>query len=264
MDGEGAPLTLTLLARNAPGAGVIQRFFIFVFLLSCSHRPEAHKEWSYAGENAPYHWGKVDEKFKKCETGSQQSPINLVRAKAKEFSQKLEFSYQDMQGTVVNTGHTLEIDFAQKAYLLLEGKKFYLRQMHFHAKSEHALNGLFYPAELHLVHESEDHHLAVVGLLIEIDDENFDRFGFFQSLPKAGEKRGSSSIQFSKIISSLGGHFYYRGSLTTPPCTEDVHWLVFDHHLKLSTQQLERLAALYSNNYRPLQPLKKQQLFYAR
>ncbi len=232
------------------------------FLIACSHQKETHPKWSYAGENAPYHWGEVDESFKQCETGSQQSPINLVKAKAQNFKQKVAFNYQDMQGVVVNTGHALEIDFDKSAYLVLDGKKFFLRQMHFHAKSEHALNGLFFPAELHIVHESEDRHLAVVGIFIEVDDEKFDRFGFFQSLPEAGQKRASSSIQFSKIMNNLGGHFYYKGSLTTPPCTEDVHWLVFDHHLKLSSLQLERLAALYSNNYRPLQPLKKQQLFY--
>ena len=239
------------------------RWLLMVFLFSCAHQETAHQKWSYAGENAPYHWGKVDESFSKCETGSQQSPINLSQSKAQVAENKIEFSYQDLEGIVINTGHTLEIDFNQTAFLNLNRKKYFLRQMHFHAKSEHALDGLFYPAELHLVHESEDHHLAVVGLFIEIDDQNFDRFGFFQSLPQQGEKQGSSKIQFAKIIKSLGAHYYYRGSLTTPPCTEDVHWLVFDHHLKLSTAQLERLAALYSNNYRPLQPLKNQQLFYS-
>lgn len=236
--------------------------FLFFLLLSCSHK-NSHPEWSYAGESAPYHWSEIDENFKQCESGTQQSPINLKKSKSQKLAQKVTFNYQDLKGVVINNGHSIEIDFDQSAFLTLEGKKYFLRQMHFHAKSEHALNGVFYPAELHIVHESEDRHLAVVGIFIEIDEDEFDRYGFFQSLPAVGMKGLSSEIKFSKILKNLGGHFYYQGSLTTPPCTEDVHWLIFDRHLKLSTQQLRGFESLYSNNYRPLQPLKGRHLFYA-
>lgn len=243
------------------------RFFALLFLiLSCAQRP-AHQQletphWSYQGEVAPYHWGELTEEFSSCGEGRQQSPINLTRKHARPLKHALTFAYEDLRGEVVNNGHSIMLRFTEAPYVEMGGTRFFLRQLHFHAKSEHALEGLFYPAELHVVHESKAKELLVLGFLLEIDDEVFDRFGFFQSLPKVGESRPSQTIKLKKLVDYSGSHFYYRGSLTTPPCTENVRWVVFDKHIKLSSAQLRSFESLYSNNYRPLMPVQDHQLFH--
>jgi carbonic anhydrase len=246
------------------------KFLAFLFMLmGCSKgelkSPANHEtsHWGYQGDVAPYHWGSIAEEYKSCGEGRQQSPINLVRKKAKALKHSIKFQYQDMAGEVENNGHSIKLSFQGTPYVAMEGEKFYLRQLHFHAKSEHALEGLFYPAELHIVHESVDHQLLVLGFFLELDDKNFDHYGFFQSLPKPGEKKSTKKIKLAKLINFNGSHFYYRGSLTTPPCTENVRWVIFDKHIKLSSAQLGSFESRYSNNYRPIVPLQDHQLFHS-
>jgi carbonic anhydrase len=238
---------------------------VLILFLSCTHR-ENNREtshWGYAGDVAPYHWSSIKHEYKSCGEGRQQSPINLLSSKAKRLKQPIRFAYEDMVGQVENNGHSIVLEFPTRPYVEMEGIRFYLRQMHFHAKSEHALEGVFYPAELHIVHESSDRQLLVLGFFLEFDDENYDRYGFFRSLPRVGEKKISDEIQLAKLVQFNGAHFYYRGSLTTPPCTENVRWVIFDKHIKLSSAQLRSFESLYSNNYRPLVPLQDHQLFYS-
>lgn len=244
------------------------RFFILIlFALSCAQVKESHQmesaHWDYQGAVAPYHWGELTKEFSSCGDGRQQSPINLSRKKARTLKQPIIFAYQDLRGEVVNNGHSIMLKFTEAPYVEMDGTRFFLRQLHFHAKSEHSLDGLFYPAELHIVHESKDQQLLVLGFLLEVDDEKFDKFGFFKSLPKVGETRPSETVQLKKLVDYNGGHFFYRGSLTTPPCTENVRWVIFDKHIKLSSAQLRSFESLYSNNYRPLMPLREHQLFHA-
>jgi carbonic anhydrase len=236
------------------------RFLAILFLCwSCAHQ----SHWGYKGDVAPYHWSSIQHEYKSCGEGKQQSPINLVSSNAKRLKHPITFAYQDMVGEVENNGHSIELDFSGGPFVEMEGIRFYLRQMHFHAKSEHALEGVFYPAELHIVHESHDKELLVLGFFLELDDKNFDHYGFFRSLPRVGEKKISDKIQLAKLVQFNGAHFYYRGSLTTPPCTENVRWVVFDKHIKLSSAQLKSFESLYSNNYRPLVAMQDHQLFYS-
>ncbi len=236
-----------------------------MLLVSCAVTPakEHSAEWSYSGDSAPYHWGEVKSDFKACAEGKFQSPVNLQRMKSTVLKHPIHFSYSDISGSVHNNGHALVVSFDDKAYVELEGIRFYLRQLHFHVKSEHALEGLFYPAELHVVHEDQNRQLLVLGFLLEINDEDFDRYGFFAALPEVGETVHGAKIALEKLVRINGGHFYYRGSLTTPPCTEGVRWVIFDKHIRLSSEQLSRLEALYPNNYRPLRPLNGRPLYHA-
>jgi carbonic anhydrase len=234
----------------------IFKIICLVLLSSCSS-----SHWDYAGEADSYHWGELRSDFKKCEVGETQSPINLTTKKALPMVHPISFNYHDMRGKIVNNGHTIEVDFEKDIYVELEKTKYFLEQFHFHAKSEHSLEGLFYPAELHLVHRSAQGELLVLGYFIEVDDENYDHYGFFKKIPARGKSEMSEIIQLEKLSQLNGKHFYYKGSLTVPPCTENVNWVIFDKHLKLSSEQIDLFAHYYSNNYRPIQKNKGHKLY---
>jgi carbonic anhydrase len=233
-----------------------------ILLTSCSHTLE--DKWSYSGEHAPYAWENLDESFKSCGIGKTQSPINLQRDIAQSVVVPVDFSYENLTGKAVNDGKTIRLEFEEKDKITLSGKSYFLKQLHFHAKSEHSIEGLFYPAEMHLVHIAEDGDLLVLGFFIKIDDKHGDHYGFFKSLPKEGESIQTQLISLTKIKAFNGPHFIYKGSLTTPPCTEGVNWVIFEKPLALSSKQLASFSSIYSSNYRPIVPIIEHKLFYSK
>jgi carbonic anhydrase len=225
------------------------------FLYSCS------THWTYEGKSSAYEWGKISRDFKSCDLGTHQSPINLDLALAKTVDEVITFHYSPHTNTTIwNNGHTIEFDFEGKNYISIGGEKFYLRQMHAHAKSEHSLNNLFFPGELHFVHLSDRGKLAVVGFFIQLKSEEKDMIHLFSLIPDEGEKIYQQDFDLTKIIPKDTQHFYYEGSLSTPPCTEDVHWIIFDKPLLLSESDWERFKRYYSHNDRPLQKMREHQL----
>lgn len=244
----------------------VVRFFYLSLLLaigiSCSHHPE--EKWSYAGSHAPYSWGGLDSSFMKCSDGKTQSPIDLDRTTALTMSSPIEFSYENLKGHAVNDGKTIRLEFEDEDSVFLQGKKYYLRQLHFHAKSEHSIDGLYYPAEMHLVHFAADGELLVLAFFIKIDDTHGVRFEFFNELPEEGEKKQTQLISLRKLEALNGPHFFYKGSLTTPPCTESVNWVVFEKPVTLGYKQLAAFSSIYSSNYRPTVPLSEHKVFYSR
>jgi carbonic anhydrase len=235
---------------------------VLILLASCSHRLE--DKWSYSGDHAPYAWGKLDKSFKSCGTGKTQSPINLQRDTAQSVVAPIDFSYENLAGHAVNDGKTIRLEFEDRDNITLSGKRYFLKQLHFHAKSEHSIEGLFYPAEMHLVHVSEDGDLLVLGFFIRIDDKHSEHYGFFKSLPKEGETRQTQLISLTKLSAFNGPHYMYKGSLTTPPCTEGVTWVIFEKPLVLSSKQLASFSSIYSSNYRPIVPITGHKIFYSK
>lgn len=220
---------------------------IILFLLSsCS----TGNHWKYFGVDSPDDWGKITSEFKSCELGHHQSPIDLVSSEAEELPEKIEFSYHDSRTRLIDNGHTIKAEFQEENFILIGVEKFYLDQLHFHAHSEHSIDGIFYPIEMHLVHKSNSGKLAVLAFFVDINGEEMNRFGFFKNI-----KEGSvaeTTIKLSRLLDHAGAHFYYEGSLTTPPCTEGVHWVIFDKHIKLHRSQIEKFKAIYTRNFRPI------------
>jgi carbonic anhydrase len=223
---------------------------------SCSHRQDP------ALPLTPYAWNRLNHQYPECDIGTHQSPINLSHAKAIEMDEKIFFNYQNSDSTIINNGHNLEMEFAERNYVTLNQQNYYLKQFHFHSKSEHALNGIFYPGELHLVHIAPDGKILVLGFFIELGTENSPGLNFFQELPEFKQSQKISNVDLSDIISGTGSHFYYEGSLSTPPCSENVHWIVFDKHLKIREQDLEKFEHYFQHSDRPLQKIKQHKLFY--
>lgn len=223
--------------------------------------PDIH--WTYQSETGPDFWGNLDTGFATCSSGQSQSPIDLTGAEDIDLLDP-EFHYEPVPLNLLNNGHTVQVPYAPGSYVLLDGDRFELLQFHFHSPSEHAIGGQAEGAELHLVHQNEAGDLAVVAVLLHADNDN-DAVAYqpiSQNLPiKAGGKvRTDKTINAKMLLPPHATTYRYSGSLTTPPCSESVTWLVMSEPVSLSLEQLAQYENLLNHNNRPLQFLNKRSL----
>jgi len=211
--------------------------------------------WEYQGKDGPQHWGQLTEAFDICSKGKNQSPIDLVADTSGDLpALVLEYTTPGKLAEV-NTGHAIQENVNPGNYLVIRGKRFELKQFHFHGPSEHTVNGNHYPMELHLVHQNATDEYAVVGLLFEEGAPN----EFLNELPSFRTKRGeapySQPIDYNDLIPDRTDYFLYNGSLTTPPCTEGVYWIVLKQPIIASREQIQHYRDLLGfDNNRPIQP----------
>ncbi len=213
--------------------------------------------WSYAGATGPEHWAELDEKFTLCGTGKNQSPIDIQTAGLQQQAKPIEFNYSTSTINVINNGHTIQVDYDPGSYAVIEGKRFDLLQFHFHSPSENTIDDT--PADLvaHMVHKAEDGQLAVVGILFRQGNENQFLTPIWANLPsEAGMKTSSSNTIFAaNMLPKERGYYHYSGSLTTPPCSENVNWNVIATVQEASSTQIEAFTSLFAKSVRPVQPL---------
>ncbi|UCN00418.1 carbonic anhydrase family protein [Sulfurimonas sp. SWIR-19] len=209
---------------------------------------EAH--WDYA-KHGPQDWGHFS---KTCKEGKEQSPINIETEK----TQQLDHSYtiklsEDYKGvsTVVDNGHSLKVTPVDAGYVSLHAKEYKLKQFHFHGMSEHTIDGRRYNAVAHFVHMAKDGSVAVIAVMFEVGEEN-------PALTKILNAKAKVTINPNDLLPEDTDHYYhYKGSFTTPPCTEGVEWYIFKDTVNISKSQLDALRKYYRNNERPTQPLNK-------
>ncbi len=250
------PLAMTDARENSPGAGESR---------SAQREPKGGTyHWDYEGVEGPGHWAMLEPSYMTCETGRQQSPINIEMPRHGENQEDLSFHYQPTPLTVLNNGHTIQVNYREGSYLRLNGKSYKLRQFHFHDPSEHHIDGKTYPMEMHLVHQDDRGHTLVVGILMAFGKENqvFSRAGDWLERhtghrlpPKAGELSTDVSFNVMDLLPSNTHHFSYHGSLTTPPCSEGVQWIILKTPIEISKVQAERFTTIIGQNARPIQPL---------
>lgn len=215
-----------------------------------------HKAWKYSGDLGPDKWGELAADFEKCQGGNQQSPINFQTVTPSDRDMPVEFHYRDMSLSWGFNGHTLQADLSSGSYINFEKKRYQLIQFHFHTPSEHTVHGEAYPAELHLVHKDSTGKLAVIGLLIKAGDENDALQDLVEKLPRTpGKTAKISGFSPDRILPAQGFYYSYRGSLTTPPCSEEVRWIVMKQPIEMSSRQLASLSNIMGSNARPVQAL---------
>ncbi len=223
---------------------------------------EAH--WSYDGKTGPAYWGELSEDWATCGDGVEQSPIDLPSGVGNEAN--LSISYHETPLAIFNNGHTVEVEYAAGGTIDVHDTRYELEQFHFHALSEHTVDGEHADLELHLVHKAEDGAYAVMAILIDEGAENEALADVWAHLPTelsdvAEEVKGVSLNIIDALPPTLD-YYEYQGSLTTPPCTEGVTWLVVKDHITMSPDQIAAFQALYDHNYRPVQPLGDRQIQY--
>ncbi len=213
--------------------------------------------WSYEGEGSPANWGKLRGDYATCGTGNRQSPID-IRDGIKVDLEPIKFDYQRTQFRITDNGHTIQVDVGEGSSIKVMEREFQLLQFHFHRPAEERINGKSFDMVAHLVHKDDDGKLAVVAVLLEKGMEHPLIQALWNSMPL---ERGQSIIPATVIdLNALlppkerRAYYTYMGSLTTPPCSEDVLWMVFKQPVQVSQQQVSIFSRLYSHNARPVQP----------
>ena len=231
-------------------------FSLFISLPVAAKEGAAH--WTYEGEEGPAHWGEISSDFRMCSEGLNQSPINLVADIHAELP-LLEFEYYSSTINEINNGHTIQQNIKPGSFLRIPSRNsnFELRQFHFHSPSEHTVDGKFYAMELHFVHADKQGALAVVGVLIEEGKEHPVLKKLWSFMP---EHVGETSIkpigiEETNLLPTTQDYFAYGGSLTTPPCSEGVKWIVLKTPIEASAEQIATFKKRVGQaNNRPLQP----------
>lgn len=212
--------------------------------------------WEYQGEAGPNNWGDILAEYALCQTGGRQSPVDLP-AGAPTTGASVDFDYRPTPLNVVNNGHTVQVNFEPGSTLIVDGTAYGVAQFHFHAPSEHTVEGVAAPLEMHIVHQADDGTLAVLGVLFYLADEDNEALAeFFSNLPAAHEDITlNGEIDLSAILDLSSPLVSYGGSLTTPPCSEGVHWFVATEAETISRAQLAAFVGVVGFNARPVQPL---------
>ena len=223
--------------------------------------PTSAAHWTYEGEEGPSHWGELDPAYEMCGTGKNQSPIDIASPGEQDLA-NIVFHYQPSEVNILNNGHTVQVNYDPGSYIELDGIRYDVAQFHYHAPSEHEVDGKFFPAELHLVHKSAEGRLAVVGLLLQEGSANTAFDPFINNLPAETSDVQDAGVKINAMdfLPGIQTTYRYSGSLTTPPCSEGVSWLVMTTPVELSSAQLSQLESLFEGNNRPVQPLNDRSL----
>ncbi|ESA33000.1 carbonic anhydrase [Leptolyngbya sp. Heron Island J] len=218
--------------------------------------------WGYTGDAGPDRWGELSDAYATCTTGSEQSPIDLTKAIHGE-QPSLSLDYQPTPLKIKNNGRTIQIDYAPGSTIRLDGERFELKQFHFHAPSEHLENGIPAAMEVHFVHQNaETQAFVVIGVLLREGTMNTALQQIWNYMPdSAGVQTTVQNCSFNamSLFPTNTEQFYrYHGSLTTPPCSETVNWIVMKETITVSLLQVDRfIQAIGKRNARPVQPLNR-------
>lgn len=254
--------------------------FLLISVMACG--PPAHDEgehvdeaendslgkvyWGYAGDVGPEHWADLSPEFALCREGVEQSPIDLTGAVPIEDvgierrlgTEVLTFEQRARVMDLVDNGHTIQVTTDVPMALDLGDTRYELVQFHFHAPSEHTIDGEHAPLEVHFVHTSASGELAVIGVLIEEGEHDALAEPIIAALPDGpGDERRVENLDLDmNDLRPLPKRYYrYRGSLTTPPCSEGVEWIVMAEKRQISSEQMATIVSHLHDNNRPVQPL---------
>jgi len=225
---------------------------------------EHKSHWGYLGESSPAHWGDINQNFKMCKEGKQQSPINIVPTKDTNLS-PLDLNYTAGATSIINNGHSIQVNVADGNTLKVDKKVYKLKQFHFHVPSENNIKGDKFPLEAHFVHVADDGKIAVIGVMFREGEENRVLAKVFKHIPnlKVGkeEKCTLSAEEIKALMPNRKDYYKFKGSLTTPPCTEGVDWFVYKEPLSVSKEQINTFFNAFSfPNNRPIQPTNNREI----
>ena len=234
---------------------------------AAQHAPEAgggQVHWTYDGETGAARWGELDPSFAVCAEGAQQSPVDLA-GPIPAGTGSLNIQWQPSEAYVVDNGHTIQVDVAEGSSITLEGRRFSLLQFHFHLPSEHMVDGDGFPMEVHFVHQAAEGDLAVVGVFMGTGESPSAIETIWGAIPVSAEPAATlPELDPRTLLPEEQGYFRYAGSLTTPPCSEVVSWVVMTEPISVSPAHAAAFAARHPMNARPTQALNRRFILFAR
>ena len=228
-----------------------------------TEKPHA-AEWGYEGDIGPKNWGDLSPAYILAKQGEQQSPIDISKPIQKDLP-RVVFNYRPAKINLVYNGHTIEEE-EDGSHIRIEDKFFELKQFHFHAPSEHTINGSHADMEMHLVHKAEDGAVAVVAVMIKQGTENMSFTSIWENLPtpEKSEVQVARTVDATDLIPGNHAYYRYRGSFTTPPCTEGVIWMVLMAPIELSLEQIDKFKSIINGNNRPVQHLNGRKIYLSK
>ena len=240
-----------------------------VLLLGAIHAPaDVHHHWSYGGPGGPSHWAQLDSKYRLCGMGKAQSPVDIrLKAVYAGATPALDFEYHPAPFHITDNGHSVQVDVEPGSSLHVGTDRYELVQFHFHHPSEEEIDGKRFDMVAHLVHRDSKGALAVVAIPLKVGHENPLLATLWSNLPKHddhGSIASKQTINARDLIPADHGYFTYTGSLTTPPCSEGVRWMVLKTPEEISKSQLDEFASRYPNDARPIQSLNGRHIIASR
>lgn len=211
--------------------------------------------WEYAGAFGPANWSRINVDWQACGSGKRQSPID-IRNGMQVALEHIGFDYKPTPFTVEDTGHTVEVGALEDNFITLDGERYQLEQFHFHNPSEERIDGKAFEMTVHLEHRARDGRLAVVAVLLERGQALAPMQAALDHLPLEKRERAAPAVVLNpaELLPAEQGYYTYMGSMTTPPCTENVQWVVLKKPVQASAAQMRLFARLYPMNARPVQP----------
>ncbi|MCL4165903.1 UNVERIFIED_CONTAM: hypothetical protein GTU68_057644 [Idotea baltica] len=230
---------------------------------STSPRP-AH--WGYSGDVGPSNWGKLSPVYALCSEGNGQSPIDISETEVGDEAQfkldygstPLKIAFNQHVDNIVDNGHTIQVNVDAGSTVTFGEKVYDLKQFHFHTPSEHTIDGEHLPIEMHFVHQSDDKSLAVLSVLFKEGAANDNFANIVPNLPKTkGESKllDDETVQLHMHVPQNNSAYFYNGSLTTPPCSENVQWVVLKENPTMSAEQIKAFSDIIGPNNRPVNEL---------
>ena len=213
------------------------------------------QEFGYGGPIGPHHWGALSPAWKTCATGTEQSPVDLgPLTLLSRRVRHLSLEYGETHGAIFNNGHTIEVETEGENVLRLDESEYRLVQFHFHTPSEHTAAGRGYDMEMHLVHRGPSGQLAVIGVLMRRGPSTGALDAVFDHLPDGIDVHEELEVFDSRrFLPRSLTHYEYAGSLTTPPCSENVRWMVLATPITISDEHMAQFAERVRFNSRPVQ-----------
>jgi carbonic anhydrase len=224
----------------------------------------SHVEWGYTGANGPDHWSELGRSYAICNGGQQESPIDLAGAIPADLG-KLAIAWQLQPLAATNNGHTVQFDAVPGSSFTMAGKTYQLVQFHIHHPGEHLVDGRRFPLEIHFVHRAGDGSFGVIGVLVETGAANAALQSLLDTVPVVADtKRSGGQFDLHRLLPLAHGYFRYEGSLTTPPCSESVDWVVMRQLVTASPAQIAQFATIFPFNARPIQAIDRRFLLRSR
>jgi carbonic anhydrase len=226
----------------------------------------ATPEWSYEGETGPQHWGRLRPEWRTCAEGIRQSPIDLRDGIVVDLA-PVQFDYRRTGFRIRDTGNTLQVDVGEGMGITVRGVRYALERFTLHKPSQDRVGGMAHDMAVYLQHRSADGKQAIVSLLLAAGNAaNPVVQTLWNNLPldRGREFIPDAVLDLAALVPADPGHFLYTGSLPTPPCTEDVLWVVMKQPVPISDDQLAVFARLYPRNGRPIQPANGRPLLESR
>lgn len=220
-------------------------------------------EWGYEGDKGPTNWASLSEAYSACAKGAMQSPVDLPSAQTKAAegfamsygNAKVKIAHHEHVEDILDNGHTIQVTVEEGSTIRTAKDTYALKQFHFHTPSENKVDGKQYPLEIHFVHQSAQGDFAVVAAFFEVGKANPTLQKLIDNFPaaKGGETELEGTLDLSLQLAGKMDVFHFLGSFTTPPCTENVEWMLLKTPRVASKEQIAAFAAKLGNNNRPTQ-----------